>query len=43
METLTPAEQRKAISLLRREERKEVAREKFYAELKEKRAKYHHY
>ena len=41
METLSPAEQRKAISLLRREERKEIAREKFYAELKEKCQRWH--
>ena len=43
MDTLTPAQQRKAVALLEREERKEAAREKFYAELREKRAKYHRY
>ena len=35
--TLSPSDQRKAVSLLEREERKAVAREKFYAELKAKR------
>ena len=38
--TLSPADQRKAVDLLQREERKAIARENFYAELKEKRQKW---
>ena len=38
MTTLSPAQQRKAVALLEREERKEVARERLYAELAQKRA-----
>lgn len=38
MTTLSPSQQRKALVLLEREERKEVARERLYAELAEKRA-----
>ena len=38
---LSPKEQRKAVQLLQRESRKEIAREKFYAELKAKRARWY--
>ena len=35
--TLTPTQQRKAVELLQREDRKAIAREKLYTELKAKR------
>ena len=38
--TLSAADQRKAVDLLQREARKAIARETFYAELKEKRARW---
>ena len=41
MTTLTPAQTRKAVQLLEREERKEAARVKLYAELREKRQRWH--